>query len=200
MPLVDAAKHIMLDALGVAADFMGLHTAYSASGANEITGGSPAYARKAATWNAAAAGNLDNSNAPVFDVPAGTTVAWLGLWDAVTAGTFLGMLPAGSGAPKRASVDDITTDTFDSPAHGFANTQQVVLFADGGSLPGGFTAGTIYFVRDAATDTFKLAATSGGVAIDATSIGHCSVQTITPETFAGQGTYTVSDADIALPA
>ena len=55
----------------------------------ELTGGSPAYARKANTWNAAAGGALDNANAPVFDVPAGTTVTHVGFWTAATAGTLL---------------------------------------------------------------------------------------------------------------
>lgn len=88
--LSNAGKHVMLDALGAVALFYSLHTADpSTTGANEVTGGSPAYARKAATWNAASGGNLDNSNAPTFDVPAGTYTHW-GLWSAVTTGTFYG--------------------------------------------------------------------------------------------------------------
>lgn len=75
----------------IAATYGSLHSgAPGDTGANEITGGSPAYARKAVTWNAAASGSLDSSNAPVFDVPSGTTVAHVGFWDAVTAGNFLG--------------------------------------------------------------------------------------------------------------
>ena len=31
--------------------------------------------------NAAAAANLDSSNTPVFDGPAGTTVTWVSLWN-----------------------------------------------------------------------------------------------------------------------
>ena len=45
---------------------------------NEVTGGSPAYARKAVTWNAAVSGTIDDSTAPiVLDVPAATTVSWV---------------------------------------------------------------------------------------------------------------------------
>ena len=58
--------------------------------ANEVSGGSPAYARKAITWNSAAAGALDNNANPVFDVPAGTTITHVGLWSAATAGVFYG--------------------------------------------------------------------------------------------------------------
>ena len=93
MPLNDTSKNLMLDALAAVAVYASLHTADpGASGTNEVTGGSPAYARKAITWNAAASGALDDSNQPVFDVPASTTVAYVGLWSLVTAGTFYGSL------------------------------------------------------------------------------------------------------------
>jgi len=51
----------------------------------EVTGGSPAYARKAISWGAAS--NSAISGAPVFDVPAGTTVTFAGVTASVTAGT-----------------------------------------------------------------------------------------------------------------
>jgi hypothetical protein len=56
----------------------------------ELTGGSPAYARKAVTWTAPS-GGLIRPNADLeFDVPAGTTVGgWRG-YSALTAGTDYG--------------------------------------------------------------------------------------------------------------
>lgn len=100
MPLNDTAKNLMLDDLAASAIFVSLHTADpGTTGTNEVTGGSPAYARKSITWNAAATANLDSSNQPVFDVPSGTTITHVGYWSAVTAGTFYG-----SG--------DITDETF----------------------------------------------------------------------------------------
>jgi len=53
--------------------------------ANEVTGGSPAYARKAIAWNAASGGAATATANVVLDVPAGTTVSWISLWN--TAGT-----------------------------------------------------------------------------------------------------------------
>ena len=83
MPLYNPAKNAMLDHLAGLAVFASLHSADPGSGgANELSGGSPVYARKAITWNAASAGNLDNDANPVFDVPAGSTVAFFGLWSA----------------------------------------------------------------------------------------------------------------------
>ena len=91
MPYSIVGKNAMLDALGGLAVFVSLHSADPGeSGINEISGGSPAYIRKAITWNAAAAGSLDSSNQPVLDVPASTTVAFVGFWSAESGGIFYG--------------------------------------------------------------------------------------------------------------
>ena len=200
MPLVDAAKDVMLAALAAEIDFVGLASDYpGAGGANEISGGSPAYTREAITWNAPASGNLDSSNAPVFDVPPSTTIPWLMYFDAVTAGTYHGCSPLGGGNLIPFTAED-STDVITADNHGFADTQQVVVYDAGAGavLPTGLTEGTIYFVRDATTDTFKLAATTGGVAIDLTADGAGFVQTIAPVVTGSQATLTITDADISL--
>lgn len=51
----------------------------------EVTGGTPAYARKSMGWGAAA--NSAITGAPVFDVPSGTTVTYFGVCVSGTAGT-----------------------------------------------------------------------------------------------------------------
>lgn len=66
----------------------------------EISGGSPAYARKAIAFNAASLGTIDDSTAPVFDIPAGATVDAMGLFDQLAAG---GTLQA---------FDDLTSEAF----------------------------------------------------------------------------------------
>lgn len=57
MRFSDQAVQTMLEALdegqAEGCTHGSLHSAYSSSGANELTGGSPAYARKALTWAAA---------------------------------------------------------------------------------------------------------------------------------------------------
>lgn len=91
--LVNAAKNSMLDNFGTVAIFVSLHTADpGTTGTSELTGGSPAYARKSVTWNAAATASKSASNQPVFDVPA-STITHLGYWSASTAGTFYGSRP-----------------------------------------------------------------------------------------------------------
>ena len=174
-----AAKNALLGA--DLSTHLSLHSDWSATGANELTGGSPAYARKAATWAAASGAERALSATVAFDVPAGATVRYVGRWTALTAGTFLGM-SALNGTQAEFSVD-LTANTIKQVAHGFVNTNQVVFL--GGTPPGGLTEGTTYFVVGAATDTYQVAATSGGAAIDLTAepTAACVASKIVPETY-----------------
>jgi len=61
-------------------------TAPSSTAGTEVTGGTPAYARKALTWGAASGGVVTAS--ATFDVPA-CTVVGTGVYAALTAGTYL---------------------------------------------------------------------------------------------------------------
>jgi hypothetical protein len=62
---------------------------------------------------------------------------------------------------------DTATDVVNWTAHGLIQWQRVK-FSTTGGLPSGITAGTTYFVRDIAANSFKVSATNGGVAIDLT--------------------------------
>ena len=88
MGLKAAAIHRMLNHLAGNAATSGpithasLHSGFPCTTANELSGGSPAYARKAITFEAVAGTetslSIDASNAPIFDVPAGATVSAVG--------------------------------------------------------------------------------------------------------------------------
>jgi hypothetical protein len=197
MPYSVAGKNKMLDALVNPAGFVSLHSAYPGdTGASEISGGSPAYARKAKTWNAAAAGAVDDSNAPVLDVPAATTIGWLGFWSLSTAGVFYGYAPAG-GTPYRYTLD-LTLNKVQVTAHGLVADNKIVFI--NGTAPTGLTEGTVYFVKAPTANDFEVSATAGGAAIDITAAGAAAsrVSKIVEETFAAQGTYTQTDADFDL--
>jgi hypothetical protein len=192
MSLVTAAKNTMLDALTVTQ--ASLHTAFPGlTGANEVTGGAPAYAKQSITFAAASAGARSTSGAAAFDVPA-CTVRWVGIWNG---GTYLGYGPNG-GSPKEFVVDP-STDTFRCTAHGLSDTNTIVFY--NGTVPTGLTEGVVYYVRDAATDTFKVAATAGGAAIDITGAGStdCLVSLIVESVYAAQGTHTLTTGTIGLP-
>lgn len=75
------------------AAFASLHTADpGATGASEVTGGSPAYARVAVTWTAGGTDGVATATlASAFDVPAATTVTHLGLW--TSGGVYLDKAP-----------------------------------------------------------------------------------------------------------
>lgn len=63
------------------------------------------------------------------------------------------------------------TDVLTVTDHLFVSGVSVRVSNSGGALPGGLAADTTYFVRDVSGDTFKLAATSGGAAINLTTDG-----------------------------
>lgn len=91
MALTNNELNAVLDAIGPRYAYASLHSASpGTTGANEITGGSPAYARQPVVWDPAT-GQVLGLNGPLeFDVPGGATVHSVGLFSAVTAGTFRG--------------------------------------------------------------------------------------------------------------
>jgi hypothetical protein len=79
----------MATAYGAASPYGALSTtAPTSSAGTEVSGGSPAYARKAITWGTASASAI-TATALVFDVPTGTTVVGFMIYSASTAGTYL---------------------------------------------------------------------------------------------------------------
>jgi len=81
-------KNNLATQYGTNAAYAALYTTVpGASAGTEVTGGSPAYARKALTWGAASGGVVTVT--VTFDVPAGTTVVGAGVHTAITAGTYL---------------------------------------------------------------------------------------------------------------
>jgi hypothetical protein len=73
---------------------------------------------------------------------------------------------------KAAPVDctaNASTETFTASGHGMVNGTPVRF--SGTAVPGGLTAGTVYFTRDVDTNTFKVAATAGGPVIALSDAG-----------------------------
>lgn len=84
---------------GTAVDFTTDVSSVSVVKLVEVSGGTPAYARKSVTFSAAAEGSIDSSNQPVFDCPAGAVINYVGFFSAATSGTLLG-------------IDPVTEETF----------------------------------------------------------------------------------------
>lgn len=192
----DAMKNAALDAMTALTTHVSLHDGFPGlTGANEIAGGAPAYARQSITWSGAAAADADSSNTPTFDVPAAAEVQYIGLWSAAVAGTFRGWLAKGMSQVEGASAD-AGTDAVTSVGNGLANGNRVAFF--GADVPAGLTEGTLYHVVGAATDSFQVSATAGGAAVDITDAGSggWTWSKITVETYGDQGTYELTDVDL----
>lgn len=217
MPFNVTSQNVMLDALDESATqitHVGVNTLVTApptdttpgvsanAAATEATGGSPAYARQSVTWGAAATGQKTNTSTLTIDVPAGT-YGFFTFWNASSGNTnnYRGYAPFGAAVKGFGAVDSagVTSNTVTSGAHGLVNTDRVILynvFAE--SLPGGITEGAAYFVVGATTDTFQISTTSGGSAVDITTIGELYFQKVIPEVFGAQGQITVAASALVL--
>jgi len=213
MLVANTLKNLMLGSVATASatnpDFGSLHTAYSTTGANEVTGGSPAYARVALTWSSPSSGETHLvATLPSWNVPTGTTVGWWGGFDASTAGNFLFMQALGGQSYKPASVEtatDLTNNDIFSDAHGYVADNRVVFWsASGIALPTGLTTGTIYWVISTglATDSFRVSTTQGGSAVDITTDAPTAffVQRCTPQTTVTQDIISLSSGSFDLGA
>lgn len=184
MSLTVSSKNTMLNALSI--DGCSLHTAFPGlTGSSEVTGGTPAYARKTVAFAAAAGGSRALSAAVTFDVPA-TTVRWFGFWVGVT---YVGY--AANGGAQLLYVVDTVSNNVRSPVHGLSNGAKIVFF--NGTVPAPLTEGTVYFVIASTTDTFQVSATVGGTAIVLTGQpSNSALATIVEDVYATQGSHTLS--------
>lgn len=203
MPYASGGKNVMLNGLAAVATHASLHSGLpNDTGSNELTGGSPAYARKSlGAWVAASGGSMDKNAAdPVFDVPAGDVVA-VGFWSALTVGTFYGWAPVNGGSTSGVGTMANTGDVITSYAHGLSNGHRVYLVAVvGSSLPTGVDGVTLYYVVGASADTFQVSLTLGGTAVTVSADGELFFQRIIVETFGVQGTLTLDTLTLNLNA
>ena len=93
MAFVPATREALAIAFSNLGSYISVHTADpGTSGANEATGGAPAYARKQTAWTPGASDGVVAGSAVTLDVPAGT-FAFAGLWSAATGGSFIDKIP-----------------------------------------------------------------------------------------------------------
>lgn len=193
--LTDATINAMLDnqfPSGAGNVLLSLHSAFSATGANLIG------SKTSSNFSAASSRSKALSTAVDIAVPSANTVRWIGAWDSAGA-TFKGMFPNG-GSDFSFQVG-VTPNTIIAEGTGFANDDTITFH--GGTPPAGLTEGTVYFVVGVTAgdpDTFQVAATQGGSAIDITGqpAAGCAVSKIIQDVYAGTGTHRVSTLAIAL--
>jgi hypothetical protein len=165
--LTDAQEVVLLDASVTTTDKMALVSTAGtdAAAGTEVTGGS--YARQTTSGWAAAATSGGNStkatNAAInFAALAAVSVQGWEIWNSGgTTRKWYGLFSQQTGSAQ-ASGDTVTIT-----AHGLSNGTKIVF--QSGYAPAGLTANTTYYVVGATTNTFQVAATSGGSAIDITA-------------------------------
>lgn len=183
--ITDARVNAMLDTEFVTGDLMSLHTAFSATGASEVTGGT--YTRQSITFAAASARAKAISASLSFTLlPASVTIAFLGIWNSAGT-TFKGMWP--NGGTERSYQVDLANNRIYCEGHGMIDTDRVVFT---GTTLGGPAAGTSYFVVGTTAgdpDYFQVSTTSGGAALDLTGqpSGDASVSKQVLEPYVGAG-------------
>lgn len=172
--------------------YFGLFTVAPAddgTGGTEVTGGS--YARVSVTNNSTnfpAATEGDPSvkqNGTAITFPTATadwgTVVAMGVWDASSGGNLLVWSPLTGTSYAYTAL--ASSDVFTAPGSSYSDTNTVRLLFDlGGTTPSGVSIGTTYYIRDSSGTTFKLAASSGGSAIDITTDGSGRIALLTAKT------------------
>lgn len=151
--LTDTIQDTWVDDLSAYISHVSLHSDWSTTGTNELTG----YSRQAITWTAGGVsetGTITNNGDLTWTISTTPqTIKFIGFWTAVSGGTFRGMIPVNSYAPTlcTSSVpDDHVHGWF--PDSNYADDQEVVVInmAAGAALTD-FTEGSRYFFRPAGT-------------------------------------------------
>lgn len=189
--MTDYEENRILDLSWLTTDKLALMSTLGTESAagTEVTGGS--YARQTTGSLAAAASGSKSTSAavsftgmPATDCQgweiydsAGTNRKWYGLWS------------------RQLGTAQASADTVTVTAHGYLDTQKIVFLT--GYAPAGLTANTTYFVRDKTTDTFKVAATSGGTAIDITADSSL-IKVGVVKTFNASDTFSIASGDATL--
>jgi len=168
----DTAKDAALSNLIASYFQVSLHTADPGNtGASEVTGGSPPYARVSTTWGTVGSPTQDSvtGSAVVLNVPASTTIQYFGIWSPlVSAPSGLAVTAiAGGGTFAAATYFWKITGTNDAGETTVSNEATVAIALNGSAslswsaLPAGTTGVKVY--RGTATNSENILVATLGV-------------------------------------
>ncbi len=171
---------------------LSLHTAYSDFGFNEVVGGS--YVRAVATVTVQngqlLVSNLDQP-AAVFQVPAGTTIVYVGMWD--DTGDFIGMMPISSQYPLVYILSEDLTTVICPNGFSIIDGMTITTWDFPNIVGNPLVKGTLYQVFNATENTLQLAtAEDPTTPLSFATVGSGFIQQVQPVTFTHDGTFTVS--------
>lgn len=111
MPMTEAGQNAAAEGFTDAFPYAALFDGDPLGAGLELTGGSPAYARKLLDFSPAASGGVDSAAATAtFDIPSGATIAYVAMFDSLTDGNMggYGELPAPEGPYVAQGTYDLT--------------------------------------------------------------------------------------------
>jgi hypothetical protein len=200
MPALVTGQNAAVDGVRAIATHVGALTALTST---EASGGG--YARQAVSFPAAASGTSSNSGAVAIPIGAGSAdIVALGLYTALSGGSLVGYYPLGSTGQVLqgvGAVEAIGTDVIRSNGHGLAADNRVFFAAvNNEALPTGLSASTLYFVRATGltSDTFTVATSSGGAAVDITALGEVAWFKTVPQPFPSAGNINIAAGQLVL--
>lgn len=173
-------------------------SAYSDLGTTEV-----GTTRQAVTWTAASGGVRDNNAQLTIPITSGTTAVVASAHSASTAGNLEAWFQIGSTLRGVASVDAIATDLLQSDGHGLTTDDRVFFSTVAGdALPAGVANNVLYFVLASGltTDAFKVATTSGGTAVDITTLSELAWYKTVPQPFPSGGNLIIATGALDVDA
>jgi hypothetical protein len=172
-------------------------SAMSDLGTTEVSG----VTRQPVTWATAASGQRSNSAQLTIPVGVGQTVQVVSIHSALSAGNVEAWMQIGSAVRGVGSIDAIASDVIQSNGHGLVADDRIFITPVAGeSLPSGLSATTLYFVRATglAADSFTIATTSGGAAVDVTSLGEVAFFKTVPQPFPSGGSLVIATSQLVI--
>jgi hypothetical protein len=139
---------------------------FSSSGAlpTGLVAGTKYYARDVTATTFKVSATSGGAAITLSGSQSGTQTVYWDIYSRFTAATATPSNKTGARTPIYPSINIASPATITSTGHGLVNGDRV-LFQTTGILPTGISANAVYFVINAATNTFQISATSGGSAI-----------------------------------
>ena len=129
-----------------------------------LVAGTKYYARDVPATTFKVAATVGGAAITLSGSQSGTQTVYWDIYSRFEAATATPGNKTGGRTPLNPTINIASPATVTATSHGLANGARV-LFQTTGVLPGGISANTVYFVVNAATNTFQIAASSGGLAL-----------------------------------
>jgi hypothetical protein len=144
----------------------GVPIKFSSSGAlpTGLVAGTKYYARDVTATTFKVSATSGGAAITLSGSQSGTQTVYWDIYSRFTAATATPSNKTGARTPIYPTINIASPATVTNTSHGLVNGDRV-LFQTTGILPTGISANAVYFVINAATNTFQISATSGGSAI-----------------------------------